>query len=221
MSNLATLTKPASVKPAIHSTPDGAEVRGFALYIGATEAQLAAQDTTLATIVTELKARLAELAPGVESYATLAIAPKNLGGRDVDVVRYALGEPGARKRQEKASNTSADRAHSGVTVDIQRQRVLLDNLETPFTYREFQLLQFFVLREGQTICREDILDRLWRHAPAEEKPNERTIDVHIRRLRIKLGQYGNIIRTVRGTGYRFDRHADVRVITAPGASPDL
>jgi DNA-binding response OmpR family regulator len=51
-------------------------------------------------------------------------------------------------------------------------------------------------------------------------PNERTIDVHIRRLRAKLGAYDDIVRTVRGSGYRFDRHADVVIRSGHAPSPD-
>ena len=59
-----------------------------------------------------------------------------------------------------------------------------------------------------------IRDRLWADAPEQETPNERTIDVHVRRLRVKLAHYQDIVRTVRGTGYRFDRHADVSILHA-------
>ncbi|RII95831.1 winged helix family transcriptional regulator, partial [Clavibacter michiganensis subsp. insidiosus] len=55
----------------------------------------------------------------------------------------------------------------------------------------------------------------------DDVPNERTIDVHVRRLRSKLGRYEEIVRTVRGAGYRFDRHADVAIHHASTQSPDL
>ncbi|NLA65651.1 MAG: winged helix-turn-helix transcriptional regulator, partial [Leucobacter sp.] len=91
----------------------------------------------------------------------------------------------------------------------------------PLTFREFELLQFFVLREGRTVSREQLIESLWADAPEEETPNERTIDVHVRRLRVKLAHYQDIIRTVRGTGYRFDRHADVSILPLSGPSPDI
>ena len=55
----------------------------------------------------------------------------------------------------------------------------------------------------------------------DDVPNERTIDVHVRRLRAKLGGYDDIVRTVRGAGYRFDRHADVSIRYASTPSPDF
>jgi len=77
-----------------------------------------------------------------------------------------------------------------------------------------------VLREGQSVPREAIIDHLWEQGD-REAPNERTIDVYIRRVRSKLEPYPDIIRTVRGQGYRFDRHADVTVRFGQAPSPDV
>ena len=96
----------------------------------------------------------------------------------------------------------------------------LDGEPAPLTYKEFELLQFLVLREGRTVDRSAIIDGLWSDGE-DETPNERTIDVHVRRLRSKLGAFEEIVRTVRGVGYRFDRHADVAVRYASTPSPDL
>lgn len=225
LSHTATSTQTTTETTSTHRdhsrhVPEGSEVRGFGLYVGLDEALLEEEGTSLAEIVTALKEQLSRLAPSAESYATVALAPEGLGGRDIDIARFALAEPAARARRKQATNDSADRAASGVTVDLTRKRVLLDNIAAPLTYREFELLQFFVLREGQNISREDIINTLWANAEDEEIPNARTIDVHIRRLRVKLAQYQDIIRTVRGTGYRFDRHADVRIVQGPTRSPD-
>ncbi|MFS2032384.1 helix-turn-helix domain-containing protein, partial [Curtobacterium sp. CT11-45] len=78
----------------------------------------------------------------------------------------------------------------------------------PLTYKEFELLQILVLREGHTVDRSPIIDGL-RSDGEDETPNERTNDVHVRRLRSKLGAVEEIVRPVRGVGYRFGRHADV------------
>ena len=75
--------------------------------------------------------------------------------------------------------------------------------------------------EGSTIERAELVSSLWRASSDEEAPGERTIDVHVRRLRAKLGRYEDIVRTVRGVGYRFDRHADVVIRYSHGTpSPD-
>ena len=100
---------------------------------------------------------------------------------------------------------------------------MLDGETAPLTYKEFELLQYLVLREGRTIDRTELITSLWAEGDDhdEDVPNERTIDVHVRRLRSKLGGYEDIVRTVRGAGYRFDRHADVSIRYASTPSPDF
>lgn len=201
--------------------PEGSEVRGFALYVGLAEDKIAQGDARLGELVAELKRLVAEINPEAETYAAVALAPEGTGGRDVDVVRLALGDPAAIARQKQNVEQDDDIAASGVTIDLSRKRVLLDNIVAPLTFREFELLQYFVLREGRTVSREELIEGLWSDASDEETPNERTIDVHVRRLRVKLAQYQDIVRTVRGTGYRFDRHADVSILSLSGPSPDI
>ena len=200
--------------------PDGTEVRGFALYVGLADDKIADGDPKLGAIVTRIKQLVAELAPAAETYAAVALAPEHTGGRDVDVVRLALGDPAAHARQKQHEADEQDRAASGVILDLSRKRVLLDNVAAALTFREFELLQYLVLREGRTISREELITALWSEGSDEEAPSERTIDVHIRRLRVKLAQYQDIVRTVRGTGYRFDRHADVSILHTSAPSPD-
>lgn len=213
-----------AVAPQPRRVPEGTEVRGFALYVGLADDKIGTADPALGSIVAQIKQLVAQLAPAAETYAAVALAPEGAGGRDVDVVRLALGDPAAVARQhadEIAEVEEQDRAASGVTIDLSRKRVLLDNVPAPLTYREFELLQYFVLREGRTVSREELIESLWSDAPAEEIPNERTIDVHVRRLRVKLAHYQDIVRTVRGIGYRFDRHADVVILQTSTPSPDV
>lgn len=193
--------------------------RGFALYVGLDEAKAAEAGVSLPVLVDALRRTLAELAPQAETHATVALAPHGTGGRDIDVVRLALQEPGAVARA-KADSEPAAPTETGVTVDISRKRVLIDGQSASFTYKEFELLQYLVLREGRTIERSELVEALWQ-AAEEDTPSERTIDVHVRRLRAKLGRYEDIVRTVRGVGYRFDRHADVVIRYGHGTpSPD-
>lgn len=199
--------------------PNGAEVRGFALYVGLSEDKLNSEDPGIGAIVQQIKHLVAQLSPAAETYAAVALAPEGTGGRDVDVVRLALGDPAAHARQKP--DVDEDRAASGVVLDLTRKRVLLDNISASLTFREFELLQFLVLREGRTVSREEIIETLWADATGDEVPSERTIDVHIRRLRVKLAHYQDIVRTVRGIGYRFDRHADVSILHSSAPSPDV
>ena len=209
----------ASAPPAQRSLPPGTAPRGFALYVGIDEAKAAASGVSLGVLVDALRRTLADLAPAAQTYATVALAPAGSGGRDVDVVRLALHEPTAIARRDEPQDE--DRAGDGVVVDISRKRVLIDGESAAFTFKEFELLQYLVLREGATIERTELVSSLWHGASEEEAPGERTIDVHVRRLRVKLGRYEDIVRTVRGVGYRFDRHADVAIRYGHGTpSPD-
>lgn len=201
--------------------PEGKEIRGFALYVGLDEVKAAQHGISLPELVEKLKAVLSETTPSAQTYASVALAPRGAGGRDVDVVRLALGDPAAVAQQQRHEAADADDKNRGVVIDLSRKRLLLDNEIVPLTFKEFELLQFFVLREGRTVDRQDLITGLWSDAADEEVPNERTIDVHVRRLRIKLGDYQDIVRTVRGIGYRFDRHADVEILFPSSQSPDI
>ncbi|MBP2436315.1 winged helix-turn-helix domain-containing protein [Microbacterium amylolyticum] len=198
--------------------PAGTEPRGFALYVGLDEAAAATDGVSLNVIVDALRRTVAELSPRAETYATVALAPQQSGGRDIDVVRLALKEPGAVARA--AADKPDHNRDLGVLVDISRKRVVIDGESAALTYKEFELLQYLVLREGRTIDRSELVDSLWQ-ADDGDAPGVRTIDVHVRRLRSKLGRFEDIVRTVRGVGYRFDRHADVTIRYGAGApSPD-
>ena len=211
-------TSPVVAPQRNRALPEGTEARGFALYVGIDEAKAAAAGTTLAAVVEQLKALTAQLVPTSETYAAVAVAAEGSGGRDVDVVRLALQDRSAVAARKQAEKPEPE--ETGVVIDISRKRVTLDGEAAPLTYKEFELLQFLVLREGQTVDHSAIIDGLWSDGE-DETPNERTIDVHVRRLRSKLGAFEEIVRTVRGVGYRFDRHADVAVRYASTPSPDL
>jgi DNA-binding response OmpR family regulator len=189
------------------------------LYVGIDELKAANAGTDLGQIVEQLKQLAASLVPSSETYAAVALAPRGAGGRDVDVVRLALQDPAALAKH-RSTEEAPQAEKPGVIVDISRKRVVLDGEAAPLTYKEFELLQYLVLREGRTIDRAELIASLW-SAGDDEIPNERTIDVHVRRLRSKLGAYEDIVRTVRGLGYRFDRHADVSIRQATTPSPDF
>ncbi|TFD31554.1 winged helix-turn-helix domain-containing protein [Cryobacterium cryoconiti] len=213
-------TAPTPAAPRIRAVPDGTQARGFVLYVGIDEDTAAAAGTSLSRIVEALKALTSTIAPAAETHAAVALAPAGAGGRDVDVVRLALQDPTALAKHRNVAE-DPDRAPGGVVVDISRKRVILDSETAALTYKEFELLQYLVLREGRTIERAELISKLWNAADDEDAPNERTIDVHVRRLRAKLGRYEDIVRTVRGVGYRFDRHADVSIRQSSTPSPDV
>ena len=203
----------------IRAVPGGAEARGFVLYVGVDELKAAAAGTDLAHVVAALRALASELVPTSETYAAVALAPQGAGGRDVEVVRLALQDPSALAKHRQQPEQE-EKPRGGVVVDLSRKRVVLDSETAALTYKEFELLQYLVLREGRTIDRAELISSLW-SAGDDDAPNERTIDVHVRRLRSKLGSYEDIVRTVRGVGYRFDRHADVAIRHTTTPSPDV
>ena len=185
------------------------EAKGFALYIGISESEAEAAGLSMAEIAQVLKKNLAALIPGKENetYAALAIGPKNAQGRNLDLTRLALGEPKALAQSKPQADEKTPA--KGVVVDLSRKRLYVDGRNAELTCKEFELLAYLVENEGRNVSRSEIAsisDRC-----GEPTPNDRTIDVHVRRLRAKIAGYEDIVRTARGIGYRFDRHPDVLI----------
>lgn len=80
-----------------------------------------------------------------------------------------------------------------------RREVRVDGAGVPLTFKEFELLRLLLEAKGAVLTREVLMDRVWDLAAEREN---RTLDVHIRTLRAKLGEAGKCIETVRGVGYR-------------------
>ncbi|MHA7263174.1 winged helix-turn-helix domain-containing protein [Arthrobacter sp. TMN-37] len=190
--------------------------RGFVLYVALDEDTAAANGTTLSRLAQDVRAYVRSLVPTAESHAAVALAPADAPGSDIDVVRAALGDPTVRRQRPDHHgmhpHAQAPRP-SGVLIDLSRREVHLDGQALNLTFKEFELLNYLVENGARTVCREELLSGLWRNV--DEVPNERTIDVHIRRLRSKLGRLANTVRTVRGQGYRFYDHPEVVVWAAP------
>lgn len=214
--NSATINPASNLKaaPALKAVPDLAptatEARGFALYVGLDEATAAAAGVSLSELVIALRKTVAELVPAAanETYAAVALAPTGIRGRNIDVVRTALRDPRA---LDKLTPAHDDQPGKGIVVDATRHRVFVDGHNAEFTNKEFELLSYLINNQGETITRRELVDAVWAEDSIGEIPNERTIDVHVRRLRAKIGGYEDIIRTIRGGGYRFDKHPDVLV----------
>ena len=196
---------------------NNAQLRGFALYVGIDEATAAAAGVTIADLVATLRKTIDDQVANVESHVAVAYAPPTQRGKNLDIVRLALREP---KAVADLLPPKPVTKRVGVDIDLSRKRVVINDETSPLTYKEFELLQYLVLREGVTVDRSDIIDTLW-SASDVDRPNTRTIDVHVRRLRSKLEPFEDIVRTVRGIGYRFDRHADVTINYGTGRSPDV
>lgn len=186
--------------------------RGFVVYVGLDEEAATAHGTTLSQLAQNIRSFIQELVPGAQSHAAVALAAASAQGPDIDVVRQALGDPTVNRRPRTDAQPAQARP-TGVLIDLARREVQLDGEILNLTFKEFELLNYLVENGTRTVSREELLSSLWRNA--EEVPNVRTIDVHIRRLRSKLARLANTVRTVRGQGYRFYEHPEVIVWAAP------
>lgn len=102
-------------------------------------------------------------------------------------------------RRTQKTSSAATLACGNLVLNHDMHRVLADGQEVALTYKEFELLEYLLENRGIVLTRDKILDRVWGIAAEVET---RTLDVHIRSLRHKLGASGDLIETVRGVGYR-------------------
>ncbi|CAL8899723.1 hypothetical protein KVA01_02770 [Kocuria varians] len=209
----------AEAHPAVEQQPT--EARGFVLYVGVDEQAAADRGINLVQLVQDIRQYISATVPESDSYAAVALAPINAEGTDLEVVRSALGDPTftdpviepIAPLPASGGGSAIDHQCVGVLIDLSRREVFLDGELLNLTHREFELLNYLVENGTRTVGRTELLDNLWEDA--DEVPSERTIDVHVRRLRSKLGRLANTVRTVRGQGYRFYDHPEVVVWAAP------
>ncbi|MEE1619535.1 winged helix-turn-helix domain-containing protein [Brachybacterium sp. J144] len=102
-------------------------------------------------------------------------------------------------------------AEDSLVIDLFGRRVRIDGRDVDLTYKEFELLAQLARGARRIVTREELMETVWADAPAET--GERTVDVHVRRLRTKLGRYRRLISTVRGSGYRLDPGSDVAILS--------
>ena len=88
----------------------------------------------------------------------------------------------------------------GVTVDDSKHVVTANGVPCELTYKEYELLKFLMLNHGIVLSRDKIMERVWGF---DYEGESRTVDMHIKTLRQKLGNTGSAIKTVRNVGYKF------------------
>ncbi|MBM4213947.1 MAG: phosphate regulon transcriptional regulatory protein PhoB [Gammaproteobacteria bacterium] len=140
--------------------------------------------------------KVAGLEGGADDYVTKPFSPRELVARINAVLR----------RVDPAVE-GAVFEFDGLTVDPVAHRVLARGAPVALGPTEYRMLEFFMTHPDRVYSREQLLDRIWGGNVYIE---ERTIDVHIRRLRKALEEFGydRMVQTVRGAGYRFSTHAE-------------
>ncbi|MDY0150655.1 MAG: response regulator transcription factor [Candidatus Cloacimonas sp.] len=142
------------------------------------------------TARTDIEDKVKGLEYGADDYITKPFEAKELVARVNAVLR--------RSSWESSKNVLSICA--GFVIDFNRYEVQINNARADITLTEFKILQLLTKRPGWVYNRSQILDFLW---GSDKVVIERTVDVHIRNLREKLGEYANMIQNIRGVGYRF------------------
>ena len=127
---------------------------------------------------------------GVAEYISKPFSPKILVARVNAILRRTLGTDGG-------DVLSA----GGITIDKSAHIVKIDGKPVDLSFKEFELLAYFVENQGIALSREKILNNVWNY---DYFGDARTIDTHVKKLRSKLGDKGEYIRTIWGMGYKFE-----------------
>lgn len=130
---------------------------------------------------------------GVDDYVTKPFSPRELVSRVKAVLRRSEGTPA------KAADTLT--LGEVLVLDLSRVKCWVRGAEVPLTTTEFRLLAALVEHKEMVLSRAQLLEKLWNN---EKFVIPRTIDVHIRHLRSKLGEAGDLIKNIRGMGYKIE-----------------
>ena len=153
----------------------------------------------------EQQDRIAGLELGADDYLTKPFSPRELVLRVDAILRRAHGEV-----KPVAGGGRVFRV-GPLRVDVAAHIVTLDREELSLTPTEFRLLRTLIERRGRTQTRRQLLTEAWQiDSSAASRLQTRTVDMHVRRLRAKMGAVGEWIETVRGFGYRFQEGAGAR-----------
>jgi two-component system, OmpR family, phosphate regulon response regulator PhoB len=135
---------------------------------------------------------------GADDYVVKPFSPRELVLRAKAVLRRAVPEV-------SLEDYTGGEDTSGIIIDQEAHRVYVDNHEAELTATEFKLLAELARNKGRVLTREHLLSVVW---GLSYEGYDRTVDAHVRRLRIKLGAFSDRVETVRAVGYRFNSRKD-------------
>lgn len=127
---------------------------------------------------------------GVDEYISKPFSPKILVARVNAILRRTLGSTGGDVLEA-----------GGIMVDKAAHIVKINGETVDLSYKEFELLTYFMENQGIALSREKILNNVWNY---DYFGDARTIDTHVKKLRSKLGEKGECIKTIWGMGYKFE-----------------
>jgi DNA-binding response OmpR family regulator len=128
---------------------------------------------------------------GVDEYIAKPFSPKILVARVEAILR----------RTNKLDEENAVIEQGGIVLDTTAHQVTIEGKQIELSYKEFELLNYFMENAGIALSREKILDSVWNY---DYFGDARTIDTHVKKLRSKMGEKGDYIRTIWGMGYKFE-----------------
>ena len=132
---------------------------------------------------------------GVDEYISKPFSPKILVARIEAILR----------RTNQLGQESKLLSCGGIQVDKIAHQVSIDGQDVELSYKEFELLTYFIENKGIALSREKILNNVWNY---DYFGDARTIDTHVKKLRSKLGEHGNMIKTIWGMGYKLSEDSE-------------
>lgn len=125
---------------------------------------------------------------GVDDYVTKPFSPKELVAR-------------VKAHLKRTTSNNENYTYKNLLVDYKGRKVTINDKEVNLTPKEYELLTYFIKNKGIALSREQLLNSVWDY---DYYGDDRTVDTHIKMLRKSLGDYRNLIKTIREVGYKYE-----------------